>query len=180
MSDRIEISEAEGGESPPPANPILRVADGVFAIVGGIVLFGMMAMTAIDVFGRYFFNAPLGFAFELTQLAMAVLVFAALPSVTLRGQHVTVGLFENAFTGRGRAIRDTILALATAICCAYLAWRLSRLAGRFVGYGEITTVLRVPIGYVAWFGVFALYVTAFAAFIGAALSAVGIVRVPGK
>jgi TRAP-type transport system small permease protein len=168
MSGGIELDEAEGGESRPPSNRALRLADGFFAVVAGAVLFGMMVMTTIDVFGRYILNAPLGFAFEMTQLAMAVVVFAALPSVTLRGQHVTVGLFENAFGGWALRIRNVLIALAAAAGCFYLAWRLSTLAARFLRYGEITTVLHVPVGYVAWIGVAGLVAAGIAALLIAA------------
>lgn len=163
MSGGLELDEAEGGGSRPPSNRALRLADGFFAIVAGAVLFGMMVMTTIDVFGRYLLNSPLGFAFEMTQLAMAAVVFAALPSVTLRGQHVTVGLFENAFTGWSRTLRNVLIALVAAGSCFYLAWRLSTLASRFVRYGEITTVLHVPVGYVAWLGVAGLVAAGLAA-----------------
>lgn len=163
MSGDVELDEAEGGESRPPTNRALRLADGFFAVVAGVVLFGMMVMTTIDVFGRYLLNSPLGFAFEMTQLAMAVVVFAALPSVTLRSQHVTVGLFENAFSGWALTIRNAVIGLIAAVSCLYLAWRLSTLAGRFVRYGEITTVLHVQVGYVAWLGVAALVAAALAA-----------------
>jgi TRAP-type transport system small permease protein len=171
MTGGVELDEAEGGESRPPSNRALRVADGFFAIVAGAVLFGMMVMTTIDVFGRYLLNSPLGFAFEMTQLAMAAVVFAALPSVTLRGQHVTVGLFENAFTGWVRALRNVLIALVAAGSCFYLAWRLSTLAARFLRYGEITTVLHVPVGYVAWLGVVGLVAAGLAALVlaGAAI-----------
>ena len=163
MSGGLELDEAEGGESRPPSNRALRLADGFFAVVAGVVLFGMMVMTTIDVFGRYILNAPLGFAFEMTQLGMAAVVFAALPSVTLRGQHVTVGLFENAFTGWVLVLRKLLIALVAAGSCFYLAWRLSTLAARFLRYGEITTVLHVPIGYVAWLGVAGLVAAGLAA-----------------
>lgn len=165
MSGGIELDEAEGGESRPPSNQMLRLADGFFAVVAGVVLFGMMVMTTIDVFGRYILNAPLGFAFEMTQLGMAVVVFAALPSVTLRSQHVTVGLFEHAFTGWAMRLRNLLIALAAAASCFYLAWRLSTLAARFVRYGEITTVLHVPVGYVAWLGVAGLVAAGLAALV---------------
>lgn len=165
MSGDFELDEAEGGEGRPPANRALRAADGFFAVVAGMVLFAMMVMTTIDVFGRYLFNAPLGFAFEMTQLAMAVVVFAALPSVTLRRQHVTVGLFEKAFSGWGLVIRNALIAFVAVASCLYLAWRLSTLASRFVGYGEVTTVLHIPVGYIAWFGVAALVAAAVAALV---------------
>lgn len=176
MSQDFELGEAEGGEGRPPAHPALRIADGFFAVVAGVVLFLMMTMTTIDVIGRYLLRAPLGYAFEMTQIGMAIVVFAALPSVTLRSQHVTVGLFENFFSGFGQAVRDVLLSLIAAASCIYLAWRLSTLASRFIGYGDMTPVLRFPIGYIAWLGVAALTMAAIAALVLAVMA----VRKVGK
>lgn len=145
-----------------PRGPV-RWLDTASVAVAGLVLFCMMAMTFVDVLGRYLFNAPLGFAFEMTQIGMAVLVFAALPSVTLRGAHVTVGLFESLFRGRIRLLRDLAWHLVIAACFAGAAWKLSALAARFLRYGDRSSVLHVPMGWIAWFGVGCLALAALAA-----------------
>ena len=118
----------------------------------------------VDVLGRYIFNHPLGFAFEMTQIAMGAMVLCAIPSVTLRGQHVTAGLFEEAFKGGWKSMRDIVVALGICICCAFMASRLSLLAARFVSFGDRTSVVHFPIGIVAWLGVVCFVVSALAAF----------------
>ena len=62
----------------------LKFGDGASALV----LFALMAMTCIDVVGRYFFNSPLDGATELTQLMMGLIVFAILPTVCLSLIHI--------------------------------------------------------------------------------------------
>lgn len=157
MSVADEAAAIEGGnDGREPSHPVLKAADWLCVVASGLVLLGMMVMTTFDVIGRYLFNAPLGFAFEATQLAMATVVFLAIPSVTLRGLHITVDLVENLFRGRVKVLRDVLIMAVIAICLGYLAWRLSTLAGRFVRYGEITTVLRFPVGYIAWLGTLSL------------------------
>ncbi|MDZ7810788.1 MAG: TRAP transporter small permease subunit [Arhodomonas sp.] len=39
----------------------------------------MLAVTTVDVIGRYFFNAPILGAFEVSEVAMALLIYAGLP-----------------------------------------------------------------------------------------------------
>ena len=158
---------AEDGTRRPP-RPLRRI-ETVFLIAAALLLLSMMLLTFLDVVGRYFFNAPLGFAFEMTQLAMAGLVFTALPAVTLRGSHITAGLFDNAFAGRMRTARDVLVALIVATGCGFLAWRMSSLAERFVMFGDVTSVLRFPIGLVAWLGVGCLIVATLAALATVAL-----------
>jgi TRAP-type transport system small permease protein len=129
-----------------------RTADMLLGGVAAVVLFAMMAITAVDVFGRYVFNAPLQGSYELTQLLMAALIFSALPTVTRRGEHITVGLFENAFSGWARAARDGAIALVVAAGSAYLAWRLYILAGRFSLFGDTTATVRLPLSPFAYAG----------------------------
>ena len=135
-------------------------------------LFGMMAMTTLDVAGRYFFSAPLGFAFEMTELGMAALVFTALPGITARSSHVTVALFESFFKGRFALARDSLVALVSAAGCAFLCWRTWILAERFDSYGDLTSMLQVPIAPFAYGGAIAWGLAAAAA-LGIAGSAAG-------
>ena len=141
------------------------LCDRIAVAVAGIALLAMMLMTLMDVVGRCFLNAPLGFAFEMTQIGMAVVVFSALPSVTLHGRHVSAGLFEGALKGRAALVRDLLWLAVIAASCLGLAWKLSSLAARFLRYGDRTSVLDLPIGWVAWFGVATLCMSALAALI---------------
>ena len=64
---------------------------GYFAAV---VLFCLMMLTCVDVVGRYFFSKPVPGGFEITEMLLAALIFAGLPLVTLRDDHVTVDLLD--------------------------------------------------------------------------------------
>jgi TRAP-type C4-dicarboxylate transport system permease small subunit len=139
-----------------------RLANSVLGAAAAAILFGMMAVTAIDVFGRYLFNSPLQGGYELTQLLMLSLIFAALPLVTRRSEHITVGLFEQAFRGWTRNVRDVIIAFTIVIGSAYLAWRLYILAGRFTLFGDTTATSRIPIAPFAYAGAAALALCAVA------------------
>lgn len=142
-----------------------RFADLFLGSVAAAILFAMMLVTAVDVIGRYFFNSPLQGSYELTQLLMLSLVFAALPSVTRRTEHITVGLFENAFTGWMRNARDMVIAFAVAVCSVYLAWRLYVLAGRFDAFGDTTATSRVPIAPFAYGGALSMILCAVASLV---------------
>ena len=141
----------------------VRLFDKITVIIAGTALLAMMTITLLDVMGRYFLNAPLGFAFEMTQIGMAVVVFCALPSVTLHGKHVTAGLFDSFFKGRWLLYRDLLWLAVIAATCLALAWKLSALAERFVRYGDRTSVLELPVGWIAWLAVVMLCLSALAA-----------------
>jgi TRAP-type C4-dicarboxylate transport system permease small subunit len=59
------------------------------------LLLGLMAVTGLNVIGRYFLNAPLRGAFELTEVLLAALVFSALPLVGRADEHVDVDIVTN-------------------------------------------------------------------------------------
>jgi TRAP-type C4-dicarboxylate transport system permease small subunit len=139
-----------------------HLADTVLGAIASAVLFAMMAVTAVDVTGRYLFNSPLQGGYEFTQLLMLSLVFAGLPTVTRRYDHVTVGLFNNAFKGRLRIARDASIAVIVAIAAAYLGWRLYLLGGRFSGFGDTTATARIQLAPFAYGGAFAMLLTALA------------------
>jgi TRAP-type C4-dicarboxylate transport system permease small subunit len=144
---------------------VSRLADLVLGSMAALILFAMMSVTAVDVVGRYFLNSPLQGSYELTQLLMLSLVFAALPSVTRRTEHITVGLFENAFTGWMRPARDAVIALLVAVCAVYLAWRLYVLAGRFGAFGDTTATSRLPIAPFAYGGALSMALCAVASLV---------------
>ena len=175
----LELQEGSG-ESHSPPDPFLRRVDMIFTFIAGIVLFLMMVMTSFDVIGRYLFSAPLGFAYEMTQIGMAMLVFCALPSVTLRTDHVTVDLLDNLFSAGFKAVRDVFVTLIIIGACLFLSWRVGKFASRLIDYGEHTSVLEFPIGIAAGIGSAMLTLTAVFAAISLLISARKIKKGPAQ
>ncbi len=163
MSDIDSVSSSAPGYR--VAVGISHAADFALGAVAAAVLFAMMAVTAVDVVGRYFFNSPLQGGYEFTQLLMLSLVFAGLPTVTRRSDHVSVGLFNHLFRGTIGVVRDAIVALIVAVAAAYLAWRLYLLGGRFAGFGDVTATSRIPLAPFAYAGAGAMVLTARASLI---------------
>src|SRR5690606_33147352 len=62
----------------------------VLALIAGAVLFLLMLATFADVVGRYFFNHTLLGTYELTKLSLALVIFSAMPWVTLNSEHVEI------------------------------------------------------------------------------------------
>ncbi len=110
----------------------------------GVILFVIMMVTIVDVVGRDLFNAPLPGAFETTQLLMAALIYAGLPSVSRQESHITVDLLDPvtpAVLMRGRQI---LVNLIVCGCLGVIAWRLWVLAEKIRDYGDVTEYLRIP------------------------------------
>ncbi len=117
MSDNLEPGAEDG------ARPTGRIIRGLNLLVA-VVLFGMAALTFVDVIGRDFFNAPIPGTFESVGLLLGVVAFAAFPMVTLGERHITVDLFDHFIRGRFRRVRDVIVTLGVAAMAAFMAERL--------------------------------------------------------
>jgi TRAP-type C4-dicarboxylate transport system permease small subunit len=75
------------------------------AWLGAALVFAMMALTFVDVVGRYFLNAPVSGSAEATELMLAVIVFAGLPLAAAAREHIQIDLLEHVLSDRARRWR---------------------------------------------------------------------------
>ncbi|SDO21587.1 TRAP-type C4-dicarboxylate transport system, small permease component [Lutimaribacter pacificus] len=121
-------------------------------LVASIALFALMVLTFCDVILRSAFNAPIEAATELTRIAIAVIVFSALPLLSARGQHISVDLLDPIFARfRLARWRDGIVNLACGVMLYFPASRVVDLAQRARSYGDQTEYLNIPTYLIGWF-----------------------------
>jgi TRAP-type C4-dicarboxylate transport system permease small subunit len=117
----------------------------VLRVATGILLIFMMSLTVVDVVLRYGFNSSLRGGFEITELTVAALMFAGAPLVSLREQHVTIDLFDRAFSP---AVRRVLDCFAQFVCTAVfigIAGLLWRKAARMTMTSDVTSALNIPV-----------------------------------
>lgn len=130
---------------------LMQGANRALGRLSAAMLFAMMALTFVDVIGRYVVNSPLLGAYELTEVLLALVVFGAVPLVTARNAHVTTALFDDRM-GRGvKRVRDVSVGIFGSAVCAVLAWRLWEQAESAAQIGRKTPLLDVPIAPVIYF-----------------------------
>lgn len=127
-----------------------RALERTLGLGAALILFALVLVTCVDVVGRYFFNAPLRGAFEMTEILVAALVFAALPLTTERREHVEVDLIA----GRLPPGLNRLLALGAGLFSAALlatfAWRLASQAMKTAADGAVTNALEIPLAPFGW------------------------------
>lgn len=120
--------------------------------IAGAVLFFLMALTFCDVVLRSAFDAPIEAATELTKLSVALVVFAALPAISYRDDHIAVDLLDPLFSNAAvQRVRDAVIALA---CGGMLIWPtryVQVLADRARSFGDRTEYLEIPQFIVGYF-----------------------------
>src|SRR5437660_7782359 len=119
--------------------------DRALGAAAAVLLFGLMALTAADVVGRYIFNWPIRGAFEITELLLLALIFAGLPLASRADEHVTLDFIDMVLSEQGRLFLRRLVDLACGIVVLALAWRVWVKAGKIAGYGDTTEVLRIPV-----------------------------------
>ena len=120
----------------------------VLAGVSGLCAAVMMVTTTIDVAGRYLLNRPLHGAFEVTEIAMGLIVFTALPLAILNREMITVTVLSDRYAPPLRRAVESLGLLLGAILFGFVAWRLWAYGERLWTYRERTLELRVPTGLI--------------------------------
>ena len=117
----------------------------LFAGVAALSLFAMMLLTFADDFSRKYLGNSITGAVELTELAMLVMIFCALPLTMLREGHVTVDLLD-AFIPDGVArLQGVVVNLISTAALGLLTWRLGVKAYDDHRFGSMTDELFIPV-----------------------------------
>ncbi len=117
-------------------------------LVSASVLFFLMALTCVDVVGRYLFNSPLHGGTEMTEIGLAVMVFAAMPVITWRGGHIVVDLLDRFLGSKIVKVLSLFAALVMSSSLYFLALRIFEQGERSIRRGVVTEFLAMPTGYI--------------------------------
>jgi len=130
-------------------------------LVSASVLFFLMALTCVDVVGRYLFNSPLHGGTEMTEIGLAVMVFAAMPVITWRGGHIVVDLLDRFLGSKIVKALSLLAALVMSSSLYFLALRIFELGERSIRRGVVTEFLAMPTGYIVQYIAIMSWATAF-------------------
>jgi TRAP-type C4-dicarboxylate transport system permease small subunit len=125
--------------------------DRLLGAAAALLLFGLMAVTTVDVIGRYILNWPLRGGFEITELLLLALIFAGLPLVSRADEHVTMDFIDAALGPRGRALLRRFVDIVCGLIVVLLSYRVWLRADKIAGYGDTTDVLRIPVAPFVYF-----------------------------
>ncbi|MDH5489251.1 MAG: TRAP transporter small permease [Rhodospirillaceae bacterium] len=123
------------------------------AILGGLIMTGLIAMVAVSATGRYFFSTPIYGDFEMVALGTAITVFLFLPYCQMRRGNVIVDLFLSWAPKKVQTAFDVVGALLLAVISAVLAWRMTLGGFNAIEYNETTYILALPLWWAYPFAV---------------------------
>lgn len=126
---------------------LVRVLD----LFSALTIVAIVAITVIDVFGRYVLNRPLPGGFEITELLLAFTIFAGLPIVTKQESHICVDILIARFPPDAKRIQASVTNVLLAVVLAFLAVTMWSKAGDVARLNDVTNNLGIPIAPLAYF-----------------------------
>lgn len=113
-------------------------------LLAAAALFAIMTLTFFDVLGRKLADNSIPGSLEMTEMLMVVVIFASLPLVSLRGEHVLFDSLDPYLPAPVLRVQKALIHLLLAVLLLALAWLMWNTAGEFLASGETTAQLRVP------------------------------------
>lgn len=113
-------------------------------LLAALALFAIMLLTLVDVTGRKLASHSLPGSLELTELLMVVVIFAGLPLVSSRGEHVVFDSLDPLLPHPVRRLQQRAVDLACAAALGAVAWLMAGKAAQLAEYGDTTAQLHLP------------------------------------
>jgi TRAP-type transport system small permease protein len=123
-----------------------QVLSALCGLLAAVALMSIMMLTLVDVTGRKLFSHSVPGSLEVTELLMVVVIFAALPLVSLRGEHVLFDSLDAFLPPWVRRVQQALVDIFCTLALAGLAWFMWQKAGQLAQYGDVTAQLRLPLG----------------------------------
>ena len=127
-----------------PAGRVLEAVAGWWAIAGGLVFCGIVAMSIASIVGRKLFASPVGGDMELLMMLAAVGSAAFLPLCEVQDHHIKVDALTTWMPERGRAILEIVAHALLAVAAAVIAWRTQLYAHEVRESMEQSSILLIP------------------------------------
>jgi TRAP-type C4-dicarboxylate transport system permease small subunit len=139
------------GESGAPGlyERLLRSGVQVLGVAAGFGLMAMVLVTGADVVLRVF-RLSLKGAYDITCIAAALTVAAALPYTTAIKGHVAIEYFFHKLGRRGRTVVDTLMRLLVIALFSLLAWQCVQHGLSLKSSGTVSMTIQLPIFWIPY------------------------------
>ena len=112
--------------------------------IGNFALAGMMLLTTTDVVGRYFFNAPVLGAYEITEYLMLIMVFSFLALAQSAKVHINVDIVFSHLPAGLRNFLERFNHLVCLLMMILVTWMSVLRVFELRRTGEASVLLKIP------------------------------------
>jgi TRAP-type C4-dicarboxylate transport system permease small subunit len=143
----MRLSDRRFPKMPVRSEVWLRWTNRVMVYVAAVALFGMMMLTVVDVFGRYFLNKPIKGVYELVGFTLVCAGAWGMGYSQIKKGHIRVDFLLKRFSERVQAILTILANLVGFAGFSLLCWRVILLAQYYFSLkkGNATDTLHIPI-----------------------------------
>lgn len=124
-------------------DPLKKILELLCGALSGLALFGIMVLTFFDVSGRKILSQSITGSLELTELMMVIVIFGALPLVSLKSEHVVFDSLDLVLPRWIQKIQQAVVHLICAALLVGLAYLMWRMGAEFASAGETTAQLKI-------------------------------------
>ena len=123
---------------------VKKIFEIVCGTLSGLALLGIMVLTFLDVSGRKIWSNSIPGSLELTELLMVVVIFGALPLVSLKGEHVVFDSLDALLPRWIQKLQQGLIHLVCAALLFGLAYLMWKTGADIATTGETTAQLKIP------------------------------------
>jgi TRAP-type C4-dicarboxylate transport system permease small subunit len=145
MAEYVEGTDAKSVLPESGVAGVLNRAATWLAMSGGFVFCLLIAMSIVSIVGRKLFASPVQGDVELMQMGAAVGAAAFLPICEMHDNHIKVDALTSWMSTAARAVLDTLAHLMLTVAAGAITWRTAMAAKDAMTYGEVSTLLSVPV-----------------------------------
>jgi TRAP-type C4-dicarboxylate transport system permease small subunit len=124
---------------------VVSTLNNVLHKISSIILFLLMFLTTADVVGRYFFNKPITGTYELTGLALAMIIFFSLGSAQIKKDHIEIDFLTNMMPTKIQHTLSGLTSLLLFILMSLTTWQLFEYTKRIYFGNELSGDLGLPL-----------------------------------
>jgi TRAP-type C4-dicarboxylate transport system permease small subunit len=121
-----------------------KVLEIACSALSAAALFAIMALTFFDVSARKLLANSIPGSLEMTELLMVVVIFASLPLVSMRGEHVLFDSLDPHLSAPVLRAQKALIHALLAILLIALAVLMWKTGATFAASGETTAQLLIP------------------------------------
>lgn len=114
------------------------------ALILGVGVLLMAAVSIGNIFGRFFLGESLFFAEELNQFLIILITFIGIGYAARQGRHIRMSAIYDALPDAARKVLMVVIALVTAAAMFVLAWYSYIYVVSVYDTGRISASLRIP------------------------------------
>lgn len=122
----------------------LTAVSTAFSKISGFLLFAWVFVIVADIIMRFVFSKPIIGTYELTELWLSVIAFAAFPFVQTQKNHIGVVMVIKALPHRVSMVVYAIANLVGVVTSALISYAAVQQAIRALNRNNTTDLLRIP------------------------------------